>query len=172
MRKETAAGGISREEYVGAENARAEHARVELVRAEHVRTEYVGTEDGASENAGLSAGKDPSKEVQKKWELAGIGNDYLFSCVMRDESLFLRLMQRVFPELHLTRVCEHTTQKTFVAMLGSKSIRLDVYSEIDDKIFNVEMQLWSSRDFDPARRMGRRRCSLTRTERRTMSTRS
>ena len=162
MRKETAAGGIAQEGYV----------RAEYVGTECIGTEYVGEEDGALENAGLSAGRDQSREVQEKWESAGIGNDYLFSCVMRDESLFLRLMQRVFPELHLTRVCEHTTQKTFVAMLGSKSIRLDVYSEIDDKIFNVEMQLWSSRDFDPARRMGRRRCSLTRTERRTMSTRS
>ena len=162
MRKETAAGGIAQEGYV----------RAGYVGTECIGTEYVGEEDGALENAGLSAGRDQFKEVQEKWESAGIGNDYLFSCVMRDESLFLRLMQRVFPELHLTRVCEHTTQKTFVAMLGSKSIRLDVYSEIDDKIFNVEMQLWSSRDFDPARRMGRRRCSSTRTERRTMSTRS
>lgn len=167
MKRETAAGGIAQKGYV-----RAECVRAEYVGTECIGTEYVGEEDGALENAGLSAGRDPSKEVQKKWESAGIGNDYLFSCVMRDESLFLRLMQRVFPELHLTRVCEHTTQKTFVAMLGSKSTRLDVYSEIDDKIFNVEMQLWSSRDFDPARRMGRRRCSLTRTERRTMSTRS
>ncbi len=92
------------------------------------------------------------EDIQGKWEAAGIGNDYIFSCVMRDEDLFLRLMQMVFPELHLTKVWRHTTQKTLLAMSGSKSIRLDVYSEIDDKVFNVEMQLWNSRGFDPARR--------------------
>ncbi len=30
--------------------------------------------------------------LNRKWEEAGIGNDYIFSCVMRDEGLFLQLM--------------------------------------------------------------------------------
>ena len=70
MRKETAAGGIAQKGYV-----RAECVRAEYVGTECIGTEYVGEEDGASENAGLSAGKDPSREVQEKWESAGIGND-------------------------------------------------------------------------------------------------
>ncbi len=91
----------------------------------------------------VTASRQQQAELNRKWEEAGIGNDYIFSCVMRDKGLFLRLMQRIFPELQLTSVTKHTPQMTFLSPMGSKSVRFDVYSEIDDRVFDVEMQLES-----------------------------
>ena len=79
--------------------------------------------------------------LNQRWAEAGIGNDYIFSCVMRDADIFLQLMQRIFPELHLTRVEKHSPQATFLGPMGSKSVRFDVYSEINGQVFDVEMQL-------------------------------
>lgn len=89
-------------------------------------------------------------ELETRWEKAGIGDDFIFSCVMRNPELFLKLMQRIFPELNLTRVAKHSPQMTFLAPAGSKSVRYDVYSEINGRSFDVEMQM-ESRGNEPRR---------------------
>lgn len=96
--------------------------------------------------ATVTASREQQEELNKKWKEAGIGNDYIFSCVMRDERLFLRLLQLICPELNLTRVTKHTPQMTFWGPFGSKSVRFDVYSEVDGRIFDVEMQLESRKN--------------------------
>lgn len=82
----------------------------------------------------------------EKWEKAGIGNDLIFAHVMSNQELFLGLMQRIFPELHLVSVKEHTIQKTEYGTLASKGVRFDVYSEIDGRCFDVEMQMQQEGD--------------------------
>lgn len=88
---------------------------------------------------------EPSAEEQRilneRWEKAGIGNDFIFSSVMRDQKLFLGLARLIFPDLHLTKVENHSLQQTFLGAAGSRGVRYDVYSEIDGKCFDVEMQL-------------------------------
>lgn len=91
----------------------------------------------------FTASDEQQKVLDQKWEEAGIGNDYIFSCVMRDPDIFLSLMRRILPELNLTSVQKHTPQATFLGPMGSKSVRFDVYSEIDGRVFDVEMQLES-----------------------------
>lgn len=49
----------------------------------------------------------------------------------KDKRIFLRLMQLIFPELKLTKVENHSPQMTFSGPFGSKSVRFNVYSEID-----------------------------------------
>ena len=91
----------------------------------------------------FTASDQQQKILEQRWEQAGIGNDFIFSCIMRDKSIFLRLMQLIFPELKLTKVENHSPQMTFSGPFGSKSVRFDVYSEIDGRVFDVEMQLES-----------------------------
>ena len=98
----------------------------------------------------ITASEEDQKILDQHWEKAGIGNDYIFSCVMRKEGIFLQLMQRIFPELHLSKVEKHSPQMTFYGPAGSKSVRYDVYSEIDGRVFDVEMQL-STRKNEPKR---------------------
>ncbi len=78
---------------------------------------------------------------EEKWEKAGISSDLIFTHVMQNKELFLGLMQRIFPELHLAKVLDHETQKAEYGRLTSKGVRFDVYSEIDGKCFDVEMQV-------------------------------
>ena len=98
----------------------------------------------------LTATDEQQRILDKRWEEAGIGNDYIFSRVMRNEDTFLKLMQRIFPELKLTKVKRHGSQMVFDGPRGSKSVRFDVYSEIDDRVFDVEMQM-ESRKNEPRR---------------------
>ena len=65
---------------------------------------------------------------------------------MRNESTFLQLMQRIFPELKLSRVERHSPQMTFYGPYGTKSVRYDVYSEINGRVFDVEMQMESRKN--------------------------
>ncbi len=98
----------------------------------------------------LTATDEQQRILNERWEEAGIGNDYIFSRVMRNEDTFLKLMQRIFPELKLTKVKRHTPQMTFEGPHGSKSVRFDVYSEIDGRVFDVEMQM-ENRKNEPRR---------------------
>ncbi len=91
----------------------------------------------------ISRALEQREDLNQRWEEAGISNDFIFSCVMRNEHIFLQLMQRIFPELKLTRVEKHSPQQVFQAPWGSKGVRFDVYSEIDGRVFDVEMQLES-----------------------------
>ena len=65
---------------------------------------------------------------------------------MRNESTFLQLMQRIFPELKLSRVERHSPRMTFYGPYGTKSVRYDVYSEINGRVFDVEMQMESRKN--------------------------
>ncbi len=94
----------------------------------------------------ITATEEQQKILNKRWDEAGIGNDYIFSCVMRNESTFLQLMQRIFPELKLSRVERHSPQMTFYGPYGTKSVRYDVYSEINGRVFDVEMQMESRKN--------------------------
>ena len=85
----------------------------------------------------LNLGETP----EQRWEKAGIGSDVIFCRVMQNKDLFLKLMQRIFPELRLVAIKDHTIQKTGYGPIDSKGVRFDVYSEIDGRCFDVEMQM-------------------------------
>ena len=83
----------------------------------------------------------PGEAADSRWEKAGISNDLIFSYVMQNKELFLSLVQRICPELQLTRIEDHVVQKTEKGTLDSRGVRFDVYSRIDGKCFDVEMQI-------------------------------
>lgn len=83
-------------------------------------------------------------ELSLRWQNAGIGDDYIFAIVMRKADNFLPLMQRVLPQMNLTHVMRHDTQRSEYAAQDAKSVRYDVYSEIDGYQFVAEMQMRNS----------------------------
>lgn len=84
------------------------------------------------------------EELEARWERAGIENDYIFAVVMQNADIYLQLMQRILPEYQLTRVTRHEQQKALFGAPDAKSVRYDVYSEINGIHFVVEMQMRSS----------------------------
>lgn len=86
--------------------------------------------------------------LERMWERAGIENDYLFAVVMQDPNIFLPLVQRILPDLHLTHVTRHESQHSEYAAPDAKSVRYDVYSEIDGRQFVVEMQMRNTHNLE------------------------
>ena len=71
-------------------------------------------------------------------------NHLVFALVMQDEDLLRELLRRVLPELNADRIhrCDEeiTTEKTVIANVDSKYVRLDVFAEGDSFWTDLEMQ--------------------------------
>ena len=66
--------------------------------------------------------EETKRQLERRWEKAGIGDDFIFSCVMRKEEFFLPLMQRIFPEMKLCRVEKHIPQMTVYGAAGAEKL--------------------------------------------------
>lgn len=75
----------------------------------------------------------------KAWEDLEIRDDYMFAKVMRDKELCKMLLERLL-QIKIKDLKYVDAQKTIDISYDAKSVRLDVYVEGDDRIFNVEMQ--------------------------------
>ena len=75
----------------------------------------------------------------KKWEDLDISNDFLFAKVMRDESICKQLLEHLL-SIKITKLSFIEEQKTINITKDGKSVRLDVYVQDSDRIFNIEMQ--------------------------------
>ena len=86
-----------------------------------------------------SSGRSSSLE---KWESLTIQNRFLFAKVMGQKENCLPLLQRLFPEFHITDIRYVEAEKTVEGSIDSKAVRLDVYVQDSDKrAFTLEMQV-------------------------------
>ena len=72
----------------------------------------------------------------KPWKDVTLTDDYLFSQIMKDEELFLEMLMGI----KITKVIYLEAQKEVNLFPQTKGIRMDVYLEGDDEIYNIEMQ--------------------------------
>ena len=42
--------------------------------------------------------------LRKKWEMAGLADDYIFNKVMLDYDICLEVLRRIFPDLHIKKI--------------------------------------------------------------------
>ena len=75
----------------------------------------------------------------KKWEDLSISNDFLFTKVMRDESICRQLLEHLL-SIKIAKISFIEEQKIINITNNGKSVRLDVYIQDSDRIFNIEMQ--------------------------------
>ena len=66
-------------------------------------------------------------------------DDYLFSQIMKDEE-FCKLFLEMLMGIKITKVIYLEAQKEVNLFPQTKGIRMDVYLEGDDEIYNIEMQ--------------------------------
>ena len=66
-------------------------------------------------------------------------DDYLFSQIMKDED-FCKLFLEMLMGIKITKVIYLEAQKEVNLFPQTKGIRMDVYLEGDDEIYNIEMQ--------------------------------
>lgn len=83
--------------------------------------------------------------IAKAWEDLWISDDYMFAKVMRDKALCKTMLERL---LHIkVKDLEYVEeQKTIDISYDAKSVRLDVYVEDDDRVFNIEMQTTNQKE--------------------------
>ena len=75
----------------------------------------------------------------KPWKDVTLTDDYLFSQIMKDED-FCKLFLEMLMGIKITKVIYLEAQKEVNLFPQTKGIRMDIYLEGDDEIYNIEMQ--------------------------------
>ena len=80
-----------------------------------------------------------------KWEDLTISNDFIFSKVMRDKEICKETIENLL-HIKIKDIKYIEEQKSINIRYDAKSIRLDVYLEADEKIYNIEMQVVNNKN--------------------------
>lgn len=79
------------------------------------------------------------KTKEKSYEELTLANDFIFMKVMQNEHLCRKFLEMVLG-IRIKKINIHNTQRTIETSPDSKGIRLDVYVEGSDTVYNIEMQ--------------------------------
>ena len=85
---------------------------------------------------------------QDKWELwegLTLSNDFMFSKVMRDKEICRETLE-ILLDKKIGEITYIDNQKTIDINYDAKSVRLDVYIEDENRIYNIEMQVINKKD--------------------------
>lgn len=85
------------------------------------------------------------REAIKAWEKLVIKDDFMFAKVMRDKKLCKKLLERLL-QTKIKDIVYLEEQKSIDIEKDAKSIRLDVYIEDGNRVFNLEMQTTNKRN--------------------------
>ena len=81
-----------------------------------------------------------TKRHIKPWEELTIADDYMFKLVMRHPHICKRLIEKIL-KIRIKHLTYLEDEKTLKARYDGKGIRLDVYVEGDNTIYEIEMQV-------------------------------
>lgn len=78
-----------------------------------------------------------TQEMTKKMRIT---DDFMFNRVMRKADICKEFLEEVLPEIKIGHLEYLETQKSMESNVNKHGIRLDVYSEDEDKVYNIELQ--------------------------------
>ena len=81
-----------------------------------------------------------TKHTIKPWEDLTITDDYMFKLVMKHPRICQRLIEKIL-NIKIKHIKYLETEKTLDNSYTGKGIRLDVYVEGDNVIYDIEMQV-------------------------------
>lgn len=79
------------------------------------------------------------------WEELQIKNDFLFAKVMSDKKICIKLLE-ILLQIKIKDIKYMEKQKTIDFQKDAKSVRLDVYVEGGDRVFDIEIQATEKRN--------------------------
>ena len=80
--------------------------------------------------------------LRKKWEMAGLADDYIFNKVMLDYDICLEVLRRILPDLHIKKIELPNNQQEFALAPDAKAVRFDIYTTDEaGNHYDVEMQV-------------------------------
>ena len=77
----------------------------------------------------------------KQYRELKIQNNFMFTKVMSNEGLMKKLLERIFPSLNIRDLKVVIKEKTLDEFASAHGIRIDVYSENDEAVYAIEMQV-------------------------------
>lgn len=81
-------------------------------------------------------------DLEKRWERAGLTDDFIFSKVFLDPVITKEMIHRVLPELPLGKVTILNSQQELTSTHDAKGGRFDIYAEDEEgNRYDVEMQV-------------------------------
>ena len=89
--------------------------------------------------------------VIKPWEDLTISDDYMFKLVMRHKRFCKKLLEAIL-NIKIKRITYLEDEKSLKFRYAGKGIRLDVYVEGDDTVYDIEMQVRDYGDMELAYR--------------------
>ncbi|MFI3174852.1 MAG: Rpn family recombination-promoting nuclease/putative transposase [Bacillota bacterium] len=81
-----------------------------------------------------------SEEQEKDWKKLTIANHFIFSKVMRDTKICKEVLCRLLPHMEIKDVKIVEYEKVMDVSLETKAVRLDIYLNDGNTIYNLEMQ--------------------------------
>lgn len=79
--------------------------------------------------------------LRKKWEMAGLADDYIFNKVMLDYDICLEVLRRILPDLHIKKI-KLPNQQEFAVAPDAKAVRFDIYTTDEQgNHYDIEMQV-------------------------------
>lgn len=80
--------------------------------------------------------------LRKKWEMAGLSDDYIFNKVMLDYDICLEVLRRILPDLHIKKIKLPNNQQEFIVAPDAKAVRFDIYTTDEQgNHYDIEMQV-------------------------------
>lgn len=80
--------------------------------------------------------------LRKKWEMAGLADDYIFNKVMLDYDICLEVLRRILPDLHIKKIKLPNNQQEFTVAPDAKAVRFDIYTTDEQgNHYDIEMQV-------------------------------
>lgn len=80
------------------------------------------------------------RPIIKPWEELTISDDYMFKLVMRHKRFCKKLIEKIL-NIKIERIVYLEDEKSLKFRYAGKGIRLDVYVEGDDTVYDIEMQV-------------------------------
>ncbi|MFI3175347.1 MAG: Rpn family recombination-promoting nuclease/putative transposase [Bacillota bacterium] len=80
------------------------------------------------------------EEQEKDWKKLTIANQFIFSKVMRDTEICKEVLRRLLPHMDIKEVNIVEYEKVMDVSLETKAVRLDIYLNDGETVYNCEMQ--------------------------------
>ena len=85
-------------------------------------------------------------EKSPSWENLTFANNFLFCKILESERELCRRLLEILLGMEIERLEPVQSEKTMLETLDSKSVRFDVYTRDDKRIFDIEMQTSARKD--------------------------
>ena len=87
-----------------------------------------------------------NSELEETWENLTFANNFLFCKIMESEPELCKQVLELLLEIKIDHLEYPVAERTFQENIDSKSVRFDVYTQDDNRIFDLEIQTTNKRN--------------------------